>query len=64
MYTGDLNHDGFVDSFDFPVLDADIFNGVGGVYANSDLNGDGFADSFDFPILDLNSFLGASVMTP
>jgi len=64
MYTGDINQDGFIDSFDFPALDTDIFNGVASVYVNTDLNGDGFVDGFDFPFLDINSFNGVSVMTP
>lgn len=64
LYSGDINQDGFVDSFDFPLLDTDIFNGVSGVYASTDLNGDGFVDSFDFPIFDLNSFNGVSAMIP
>ena len=64
LYSGDINQDGFVDSFDFPALDTDIFNGVSGVYVNTDLNGDGFVDSFDFPVFDINSFNGVSVMTP
>ncbi|HPI55363.1 MAG TPA: glycosyl hydrolase family 18 protein, partial [Chitinophagaceae bacterium] len=64
MFTGDLNQDGYIDSFDFPTLDSDIFNGVNSVYVNTDLNGDGFVDSFDFPIFDLNSYNGVSVMRP
>jgi hypothetical protein len=64
IFTGDINQDGFVDSFDFPALDTDIFNGVSGVYVNTDLNGDGFVDSFDFPLFDANSFNGVSAMTP
>ena len=64
IYTGDINQDGFVDSFDFPALDSDIFNGVSGVYANTDLNGDGFVDSFDFPLFDMNSFNGVSAIMP
>jgi hypothetical protein len=64
IYTGDMNQDGFVDSFDFPALDTDIFNGVSGMYVNTDLNGDGFVDSFDFPLFDVNSYNGVSMMTP
>ena len=64
IYTGDMNQDGFVDSFDFPTLDTDIFNGVSSMYVNTDLNGDGFVDSFDFPLFDVNSFNGVSMMTP
>ena len=64
LYSGDINQDGFIDSFDFPALDTDIFNGVSGVYTNTDLNGDGFVDSFDFPVFDFNSYNGVSVIKP
>ncbi|HPI54609.1 MAG TPA: dockerin type I domain-containing protein, partial [Chitinophagaceae bacterium] len=64
IYTGDINQDGYIDGFDFPLLDADITSGVSGVYAATDLNGDGFVDSFDFPIYDANSFAGISEVTP
>ena len=64
IYSGDINQDGFIDSFDFPALDTDIFNGVSGVYVNTDLNGDCFVDSFDFPIFDTNSYNGVSIITP
>ena len=64
IYSGDINQDGFIDSFDFPSLDTDIFNGVSSIYVNTDLNGDGFVDSFDFPILDINSYNGMSTVTP
>ena len=64
IYSGDLNQDGFIDSFDFPQLDTDIFNGVNGTYVNTDLNGDGFVDVFDFPVFDLNSSNGISVILP
>ena len=64
FFSGDINQDGFVDSFDFPALDTDIFNGVSSAYVNTDLNGDGFVDSFDFPIFDVNSFNGVSMMMP
>ncbi len=64
VYSGDINQDGFIDSFDFPMYDTDSFNGVSGTYVNTDLNGDGFVDSFDFPIFDVNSFNGVSVLMP
>ena len=64
IYTGDINQDGYIDSFDFPALDADIFSGVSGVYINTDLNGDGYVDSFDFPVFDMNSINGISEITP
>lgn len=63
LFTGDLNQDDFIDSFDFPDFDTDSFNGVSGVYVATDLNGDGFVDSFDFPILDENSFNGVTAIT-
>jgi hypothetical protein len=64
LYTGDIDQDGFIDSFDFPLLDTDIFNGANGYYMTTDLNGDGFVDSFDYPIFDVNSFNGVSVISP
>ena len=64
LFTGDINQDGFIDSFDFPALDNDIFNGVNTEYVNTDLNGDGFVDSFDFPLFDANNYYGVSVITP
>ena len=64
IYSGDINQDGFIDSFDFPALDNDIFNGVSSMYVNTDLNGDGFVDSFDFPVFDANSYNGVSAMMP
>ena len=64
IYTGDINQDGYIDGFDFPLLDADIASGLSGVYVATDLNGDGFVDSFDFPIYDANSFAGISEVSP
>ena len=64
LYSGDLNQDGFIDSFDYPTLDADIYNGISAAYVATDLNGDGFVDSFDYPIFDANSSLGVSAIAP
>ncbi|MFM8431714.1 MAG: hypothetical protein ACKOA1_02860, partial [Bacteroidota bacterium] len=55
VYSGDLNQDGFIDTFDNPILEADNFNFAQG-YVSSDLNGDGFVDTFDSPVLEQNNF--------
>jgi hypothetical protein len=54
FYTGDINQDGFIESFDFPILFNDSDNLSEGYFA-TDLNGDGFVESFDFPLLFNNS---------
>ena len=54
IYSGDINQDEFVDSFDFPSYDFDNLNFSSG-YLATDMNGDGFVDSFDFPIYDSNN---------
>ncbi len=64
MYMGDLNHDGYVDGFDFSIYDADAQNNVAGMYVITDLNGDGFVDVFDYSILDLSTQANASIITP
>ncbi len=55
IYTGDINQDGYIDGFDYPIYDVDAQNNVSGVYVSTDLNGDGYVDGFDYPIFDLNS---------
>ncbi len=64
IYSGDINQDGYIDIFDFLLLDYDIQNAVAGNYLITDLNGDGFADAFDFLILDINIQLGIGIMVP
>ena len=64
LFSGDINQDGFIDSFDFPSLDTDIFNGLSATYVNTDINGDGFVDSFDFPMFDVNSSNGITSLSP
>ena len=64
FFAGDLNQDGFIDSFDFPALDTDIFNGLSATYVNTDINGDGFVDSFDFPMFDVNNSNGIRTLSP
>jgi hypothetical protein len=56
LYTGDLNQDGFIDIFDYPIYELDNLNFVRvPVYSPSDMNGDGYVDIFDFPVFDLNN---------
>ena len=64
IYTGDLNQDDYIDSFDFPIFDLDATNGVSGVYVATDMNGDGYVDPFDFPVFDINSFNGVTAIYP
>jgi hypothetical protein len=56
IYTGDLNQDGYIDSFDFPFFDMDS-NSFSSGYYSTDMNGDGFVDAFDFTVFDQNSSL-------
>ena len=70
MYSGDIDdgtstplQDGFVDAFDFLIMDVDIQAGNSGYYV-TDLNGDGFVDAFDFLVLDPNIQNGISRLTP
>ena len=66
IYTGDLNHDDFIDGSDFPLYDAESASGglFDGTYTATDMNGDGFVDGSDFPVFDLNSSNGASSSHP
>jgi hypothetical protein len=63
LYTGDLNQDGFIDVFDFPIYDIDNTDGKSGYYV-TDINGDGFIDVFDFPIYDINNLNAVSSYLP
>ena len=47
MFSGDLNQDGYIDPFDYTILEADNLAFAYG-YVVSDLNGDGFVDLNDF----------------
>ncbi len=64
IYTGDINQDGYIDGFDYPMFDDDSQNNVSGVYVATDLNGDGYVDGFDYPVFDENSQNNVSLMTP
>ena len=63
-YSGDLNQDGYIDPFDFPLYDADNQESKSGIYINTDINGDGFVDPFDFPIYDANNQQSISAVIP
>jgi hypothetical protein len=63
IYSGDLNQDGFIDVFDFPIFDADNAAFASG-YVVSDLNGDGFVDVFDYPVYDANNAAFVSLVRP
>jgi hypothetical protein len=54
IYSGDVNHDGIVDSGDLGVVDNDNANYVAG-YTNTDVNGDGIVDSGDLGTVDNNN---------
>ena len=66
IYTGDLNHDDFIDGSDFPQYDGESASGglFDGTYTTTDMNGDGFVDGNDFPVFDLNSSNGVSSSHP
>ncbi len=64
LYTGDINQDGYIDGFDYPMFDDDTQNNVSGVYVNTDLNGDGYVDGFDYPLFDENSQNNITSSTP
>jgi sugar lactone lactonase YvrE len=63
LYSGDVNHDGSIDAFDYILLDSDLILGAFG-YLDTDIIGDGTVDSYDYLLLDANLQLGASSVTP
>ena len=66
IYTGDLNHDDFIDGSDFPLYDSESASGglFDGTYTATDMNGDGFVDGSDFPVFDGNSANGVTAVHP
>lgn len=54
FYTGDLNHDEYIDGFDYPMYDAEVQQNISYEYTVTDMNGDGYVDGFDYPIYDSN----------
>ncbi|MFM9052541.1 MAG: hypothetical protein ACKOKF_09560 [Bacteroidota bacterium] len=63
IYSGELNADGFIDSFDAVFLEADNIAFAAG-YLPTDLNGDGFVDTFDSPFLEQNNLNFVSSLRP
>lgn len=61
FYSGDINHDGAIDGFDFIAMEPDITVGSGG-YLASDINGDGSVDALDFLLIEewITEGIGAS----
>lgn len=64
LFSGDINQDGNIDSFDYGYLDNDIQNHISGVYVATDLNGDGYVDSFDYGPYATNSQNNVSISRP
>lgn len=62
-YSGDINQDQTIDTFDYLMLDPDIFSGNGG-YLNTDINGDGSTDTFDYLVLAPNVYDGIGAAGP
>jgi hypothetical protein len=63
IYTGDINADNSIDSFDKLQVESDIGASRYG-YFNTDLNGDGNIDIFDSPVLENNISLGIYSIGP
>jgi hypothetical protein len=63
MFSGDLNQDGYIDPFDYTILDADNLSFAYG-YVVSDLNGDGFVDPYDYVIFEKNNLNFVSLIRP
>lgn len=63
-FIGDIDQDGYVTPFDFPLYELDNFNLVGPAYVNTDLDGDGYVTPFDFPVYELNNFNLVGVLNP
>lgn len=63
MFSGDLNQDGYIDPFDYTILDADNLVFAYG-YVVSDLNGDGFVDPYDYVIFEKNNLNFVSLIHP
>ncbi|MFM2136310.1 MAG: hypothetical protein RL021_1710, partial [Bacteroidota bacterium] len=54
IFTADINQDGFVDAYDYPIFEIDLIS-FGSGYLITDLNGDGFVDAYDYPLYEINS---------
>lgn len=63
IYSGDLNQDGYIDPFDYTILESDNLSFAYG-YVVSDLNGDGFVDPYDYVIFEKNNLNFVSSIHP
>ena len=63
IFTGDLNQDGYIDVFDYPIFEQASFDQISG-YDVSDMNGDGYVDVFDYPLFENNSFYQVGIQRP
>jgi len=63
FYAGDFNHDGNIDTIDYPLWETDSNNFESGLFP-TDLNGDGNVDTIDYPIWEENSNNFISMSSP
>jgi len=63
IFSGDLNQDGYIDPFDYTILEIDNLAFAYG-YVVSDLNGDGFVDPYDYVIFEKNNLNFVSSIRP
>jgi len=63
IFSGDLNQDGYIDPFDYTVLEVDNLAFAYG-YVVSDLNGDGYVDPYDYVIFEKNNLNFVSSIRP
>jgi len=63
IFSGDLNQDGYIDPFDYTILEVDNLAFAYG-YVVSDLNGDGFVDPYDYVIFEKNNLNFVSSIRP
>ena len=64
IYSGDINQDGWIDTIDVNIWNADNNNFLSGPYVQSDLTGDGNADLMDFLTLDANHTYNVKLISP
>jgi hypothetical protein len=62
LYSGDINHDGFITNDDFSGVDNDA--SVGDWHVENDVNGDGFVTNDDFTFIDNNASVGIMRQVP
>jgi hypothetical protein len=62
IYSGDVNHDGFITNDDFTGVDNDA--SVGDWHVENDVNGDGFVTNDDFTFIDNNASVGLARQVP